>query len=132
MLLLSHKDALELTLSTQHKGYDLNPQISQREVGESQKSLGLARIGLGAQQSHQEHQPSTVGGLGIYTPQRRKLAISCRAAPVRPIFEKLVVGLATPVRLMPLTGQAGQARGTPKPFLSLQHFTKEMKWLRLA
>jgi hypothetical protein len=30
MLLLAHKDALELTLSTQHKGYDLNPQISQK------------------------------------------------------------------------------------------------------
>jgi hypothetical protein len=31
MLLLAHKDALELTLSTQHKGYGSNPQISQRE-----------------------------------------------------------------------------------------------------
>jgi hypothetical protein len=31
MLLLAHKDALELTLSTQHKEYGLNPQMSQRE-----------------------------------------------------------------------------------------------------
>jgi hypothetical protein len=31
MLLLAHKVALELTLSTQHKEYGLNPQISQRE-----------------------------------------------------------------------------------------------------
>jgi hypothetical protein len=31
MLLLAHKGSLELTLSTQHKGYGLNPQISQRE-----------------------------------------------------------------------------------------------------
>jgi hypothetical protein len=30
-ILLAHKVALELTLSTQHKGYVLNPQISQRE-----------------------------------------------------------------------------------------------------
>jgi hypothetical protein len=29
---------------------------------------------------------------GIYTPQRRKLVESPRAAPVRPVFEKLVVG----------------------------------------
>jgi hypothetical protein len=35
MLLLAHKDALEITLSTQHKEYGLNPQISQKEVGES-------------------------------------------------------------------------------------------------
>jgi hypothetical protein len=52
--------------------------------------------------------------------------------PVRPMFEKLVVGLAAPVRPVPLTGQTGQARDTPKPFLSFQHFTKEMKWLRLC
>jgi hypothetical protein len=31
MLLLSQKVALELTLSTQHKEYGLNPQISERE-----------------------------------------------------------------------------------------------------
>jgi hypothetical protein len=31
MLLLPHKVALELTLSTQHKEYGLNPQISQGE-----------------------------------------------------------------------------------------------------
>jgi hypothetical protein len=31
MLLLAHKVALELTLSTEHKGYGLNPQIKQRE-----------------------------------------------------------------------------------------------------
>jgi hypothetical protein len=31
MLLLAHKVALDLILSTQHKGYGLNPQISQRE-----------------------------------------------------------------------------------------------------
>jgi hypothetical protein len=31
MLLLAHKNALELTLSTQHKEYGLNPHISQRE-----------------------------------------------------------------------------------------------------
>jgi hypothetical protein len=35
MLLLVYKDALELTLSTQRKEYGLNPQISQKEVGES-------------------------------------------------------------------------------------------------
>jgi hypothetical protein len=32
MLLLAHKGSLELTLSTQHKEYVLNLQISQREV----------------------------------------------------------------------------------------------------
>jgi hypothetical protein len=31
MLLLAHKVTLELTFSTQHKEYGLNPQISQRE-----------------------------------------------------------------------------------------------------
>jgi hypothetical protein len=31
MLLLAHKGALELTLSTQQKEYGLNQQISQRE-----------------------------------------------------------------------------------------------------
>jgi hypothetical protein len=31
MLLLAHKDDLEITLSTQHKEYGLNQQISQRE-----------------------------------------------------------------------------------------------------
>jgi hypothetical protein len=41
MLLLAHKDALELTLSTQHKGYGLNPQISQREIGGATKAYGL-------------------------------------------------------------------------------------------
>jgi hypothetical protein len=35
ILLLAHKGSLELTFSTQHKGYDLNPQISQKEEGES-------------------------------------------------------------------------------------------------
>jgi hypothetical protein len=33
MLFLAHKYGLELTLLTQHKGYGLNPQILQREVG---------------------------------------------------------------------------------------------------
>jgi hypothetical protein len=41
MYLLAHKGSLELTLSTQPKEYGLNPQISQREVGESRKALGL-------------------------------------------------------------------------------------------
>jgi hypothetical protein len=31
MLLLAHKVTLELTFSTQHKEYGLNPQISQKE-----------------------------------------------------------------------------------------------------
>jgi hypothetical protein len=52
----------------------------------------------------------------IYTPQKRKLAVSPRVAPVRPVFEKLAVGLAAPVRPVPLTGQTGQARDTPKTF----------------
>jgi hypothetical protein len=58
---------------------------------------------------------------GIYTPQRRKLDISPRAAPVRPVphtgqtgVRKLAVGLAAPVRPVSLTGQTGQARVTPK------------------
>jgi hypothetical protein len=37
---------------------------------------------------------------GIYTPQRRKLVISPRAAPVRLVFEKLAVGASG-------TGQTG-------------------------
>jgi hypothetical protein len=37
---------------------------------------------------------------GIYTPQRRKLVVGPRAAPVRPVFEKLVVGASG-------TGQTG-------------------------
>jgi hypothetical protein len=50
MLLLAHKGSIDLTLSTQHKGYGLNPQISQREVGEcltlrsSAESLRTAAI----------------------------------------------------------------------------------------
>jgi hypothetical protein len=44
---------------------------------------------------------------GIYTPQRRKLAVGPRAAPVRPVFEKLAVVASG-------TGQTGQARDTPK------------------
>jgi hypothetical protein len=44
---------------------------------------------------------------GIYTLQRRKLVVGPRAAPVRPVFEKLAVGLAVPVRPVPLTGQTG-------------------------
>jgi hypothetical protein len=35
ILWLAHKVSIELTLSTQLKEYDLNSQISQREVGES-------------------------------------------------------------------------------------------------
>jgi hypothetical protein len=72
MLLLAHKDTLELTLSTQHKGYGLNPQISQREVWESHWGLGLSRNDLGAQQSHQEQQTSTEEGLGYLYPSKEK------------------------------------------------------------
>jgi hypothetical protein len=77
---------------------------------------------------------------GIYTPQKRKLAVSPRVAPVRPVppvrpvFEKLAVGLAAPVRPVPLTGQTGQARDTPKPLLrklSLHH-QDEMTQVRLG
>jgi hypothetical protein len=72
---------------------------------------------------------------GIYTPQKRKLAVSPRVAPVRPVpppvrpvFEKLAVGLVAPVRPVPLTGQTGQARDTPKNlFLRNHHFTVKMK-----
>jgi hypothetical protein len=39
-------------------------------------------------------------------------------APVRPVFEKLAVGLAAPVRLVPVTGQTGPARDTPKTSFS--------------
>jgi hypothetical protein len=53
ILLLAHKDALELTLSTQHKGYDFNPQISQREgwgeplrLRACKKWLGTSTIAL--------------------------------------------------------------------------------------
>jgi hypothetical protein len=68
---------------------------------------------------------------GIYTPQKRKLAVGPRAAPVRPVFEKLVIGLAAPVRPVPLTGQA---RDTPRPFpkrLALHH-QDEMTQVRLG
>jgi hypothetical protein len=45
MLLLAHKDALELILSTQHKEYGLNPQISQREgLGRATKAWGLQEM----------------------------------------------------------------------------------------
>jgi hypothetical protein len=65
---------------------------------------------------------------GIYTPQKRKLAVSPRVAPVRPVFEKLVVRLAAPVRPVLLIGQTGQARDTPKNlFLRNHHFTVKMK-----
>jgi hypothetical protein len=43
---------------------------------------------------------------GIYTPQRRKLVIGPRAAPVRPVFEKLAVGASG----------TGQDRDTSKNF----------------
>jgi hypothetical protein len=71
---------------------------------------------------------------GIYTPQKRKLVVGPRVAPVRPVFEKLSVGLAAPVRPVPLTGQTGQARDTPKPFpnrLALHH-QDEMTRVRLG
>jgi hypothetical protein len=50
---------------------------------------------------------------GIYTPQKGKLAVGPQVAPVRPVFEKLAVGIAALVRPVP---QAGQARDTPKTF----------------
>jgi hypothetical protein len=51
MLLLAHKVALELTLLTQHQGYGLNPQISQREGWGDPLRLRV-RNGLGLQQWH--------------------------------------------------------------------------------
>jgi hypothetical protein len=71
---------------------------------------------------------------GIYTPRKRKLVVGPRVAPVRSVFEKLAVGLAAPVRPVPLTGQTGQARDTPKPFskrLALHH-QDEMTQVRLG
>jgi hypothetical protein len=47
MLLLAHKITLELTLSTQHKGYGLNPQISQREGWEEPLRLRACKKWLG-------------------------------------------------------------------------------------
>jgi hypothetical protein len=71
---------------------------------------------------------------GIYTPQKRKLVVGPRVAPVWPVFEKLAVGLAAPVRQVPLTGQTGQARVIPKPLykkLALHH-QDEMTQVRLG
>jgi hypothetical protein len=47
MLLLAHRVALELTLSTQHKEYGLNPQISQREGWGEPLSLRACKNWLG-------------------------------------------------------------------------------------
>jgi hypothetical protein len=47
---------------------------------------------------------------GAYSYQRRKLVVTCRAAPVRSVFEKLAVGPAALVRPVPLV------RVTPKTF----------------
>jgi hypothetical protein len=55
---------------------------------------------------------------GIYTPQKRKIAVGPRVAPVRPVFEKLAVGASC-------TGQTGAPdrsdrsgqRHPKKPFL---------------
>jgi hypothetical protein len=71
---------------------------------------------------------------GIYTPQKIKQAVGPRVAPVRPEFEKLAVGLAAPVRSVPLTGQTGQARDTPKTsFKKLAlHHQDEMTQVRLG
>jgi hypothetical protein len=68
---------------------------------------------------------------GIYTPQSRKLDVGPRAAPVRPVFEKLAVGLAAPVRPVPLTGQARDNPKTLSMKLSLHH-RDEMAQVRLG
>jgi hypothetical protein len=71
---------------------------------------------------------------GIYTPQKRKLAVSPRVAPsdrcptlVRPMFEKLAVGLAAPVR--PVRPEI-----PPKPLLRklALHHQDEMIQVRLG
>jgi hypothetical protein len=119
MLLLAHKVTLELTFSTQHKVYGLNPQISQREGwGEPLRLRALLEMAWDLSNITRNNNPPLKKVWGIYTTQRRKLAVGPRVAPVRPVFEKLAVGLAAPVRPVPLTGQTGQARDTPKnPFL---------------
>jgi hypothetical protein len=93
MLLLAHKCSLELTLSTQlkdmawiHKSH--KDRACKEWLRSSAKTLGTATL-------HYRR----LGG--IYTPQRRKLAVSCQAAP-------------TSVRPVPLTGQTGLAQDTPK------------------
>jgi hypothetical protein len=53
---------------------------------------------------------------GTYSYQRRKLVVTCRVAPVRPVFEKLAVGPAALVRPVSLTGRTNQDRVTPKTF----------------
>jgi hypothetical protein len=58
---------------------------------------------------------------GIYTPQKRKLAVGPRVAPVRPVPHTGQTGVRKTSRWAsgtgqtgPLTGQTGQARDTPK------------------
>jgi hypothetical protein len=61
---------------------------------------------------------------GIYTSQKRNYPLFLGRhrsdwclTPVIPMFEKIAVGLAAPVRSVPLTGQTGQAEIPQKPFL---------------
>jgi hypothetical protein len=50
------------------------------------------------------------------------------------VFENVVVGLAAPVRPVPLTGQIGQALDTPKPLLKklALHHQDEITQVRLG
>jgi hypothetical protein len=82
--LLAHKVALELTLSTQHKEYGLNPQISQREGWGEPLRLRACKNWLGTSAKSLETATLTRRRLGVFIPpQRIKLAVAPRAAPVR-------------------------------------------------
>jgi hypothetical protein len=76
---------------------------------------------------------------GIYTPQRRKLAVSPRVAPVRPVPHTGQTGVRKTSRWASGTGQTGASdrsgpRYPPKPLLrKLElHHQDEMTQVRLG
>jgi hypothetical protein len=72
-LLLAHKVTLELTFSTQHKEYGLNPQLSQREGwGEPLRLRALLEMTWDLSNITRNNNPSLKKAWGIYTPQKRK------------------------------------------------------------
>jgi hypothetical protein len=86
MLLLAHKVTFELTFSTQHKKYGLNPQISQREGwGEPVRLRALLEMAWDLSNVTRNSILSLKKAWGIYTPQNRKLVVGSRVAPVRPV-----------------------------------------------
>jgi hypothetical protein len=108
MLLLAHKVSLELTLSTQHKEYRFNTQISQREGwGEPLRLGALLEMAWVLSNITRNNSPHLKKAWGIYTPQRRKLVVGPRAAPVRPVPHTGQTGVRKTSRWASGPGQTG-------------------------